>query len=170
MNAMRMAGRGLATFLFTVFFGLSAVAQDADVKPSHLAVAKELLQVVRADQTMDQMIRLIMPQQIAAIKKLRPDIPQKVLDRFAELFSAAFSRHKGEFITVAARTYARHLSETDMKNVIAFYNTETGRNFLDAQPAMMGELSRINAAMASQIAKRSVQEAVRQLKKEGHDL
>ncbi len=170
MTALRMAVRGLTTLLFTVFFGLTAIAQDVEVKPSHLAVAKELLQAVRADQTMDQMIQLIMPQQVAAIRNLRPDIPKKVLDRFAELFSAAFSRHKDEFINVAAKTYARHLSEVDMRNVIAFYNTETGRNFLDAQPAMMGELTKINIAMATQIAKNAVQEAVRQLKKEGHDL
>ncbi len=162
--------RSLTAVFFTVFFGLSAIAQDAEVKPSHLAVAKELLQTMRADQTMDQMITLILPQQVAAIKMLRPDIPKKALDRFAELFSAAFSRHKGEFIAAAAKTYARHLSEADMKNAIAFYNTETGRNFLDAQPAMMGELTKINIAMATQISKSAVQEAVRQLKKEGHDL
>ena len=83
-----------------------------------MEVAKELLRISHADQVLDQAVSLILPQQIKSIKSLRPDIPEKALNRFGEVFKASFRKNMQEFLDAAALTYTRHLSEADMKAII----------------------------------------------------
>lgn len=133
-------------------------------------VAKELLRISHADQVLDQAVSLILPQQIKSIKSLRPDIPEKALNRFGEVFKASFRKNMQEFLDAAALTYTRHLSEADMKAIVEFYKTPAGQNLIKKQPVMISELARLGSVMGQEIARKALREAVSKLKQEGYDL
>ncbi len=151
-------------------FSTGVLAQEKKPTASHLAIAKEMLRVTRADQMMKQITGMVVPEQRKTIKSLRPDIPDKILDRFIELFRAAMSRHMGDFLDVAAIAYTRHMSEEDMKAAVKFFKTDAGQRILAAQPILTRELFQIGSAMGREISNKATREAREQLGREGYKL
>ena len=176
MTGLRTSLGMPAAFLISAFLTTTVFAKDATPTTTHLEAAKELLRISRADRIMDHAFALMLPQQINSIKALRPDIPDEALKRLSELFKTAFRKNIREFknmhgfMDVAATTYARHLSEADMKAAIEFYKSEAGQNLIKNQPAMINELAKFGLAMGQEIAGKSIREAIGKLKQEGYDL
>ena len=156
--------------LVSAFLAVAASAKEVSPTATHMEVAKELLRISHADQVLDQAVSLILPQQIKSIKSLRPDIPEKALNRFGEVFKASFRKNMQEFLDAAALTYTRHLSEADMRAIVEFYKTPAGQNLIKKQSVMMGELARLGSVMGQEIARKALREAVSKLKQEGYDL
>jgi hypothetical protein len=92
-------------------------------------VAKQLVETLRvADQALQ-----IMEQQLPAQRASSPGVPEKSWDMFLQ---TARSR-RAELVDGYAQIYSRQFSIDEMRQLIAFFGTPIGKQFLDRQPAMM---------------------------------
>ena len=75
----------------------------------------------------------------AIITRTRPELSKDLTAVLAQL-QPEFAKKGGEMIDIAARIYARRLSEEDLKATAAFFDSPAGKNYVAAQPLMLDEL------------------------------
>ncbi len=72
-------------------------------------------------------------QLLGTFKAQNPKVPQKFWDDFAKEIKAE------DLIEMVVPIYDKHLSQEDIKAVIAFYETPTGKRFVKALPQLTQE-------------------------------
>lgn len=157
-----------AICLSTALFSVNA--EENKPSASHLAAAEEILKVTKANRLLDQVLDYIVPRQMQLIQKLRPEIPKKTLERLQVVFVEKFRAAAPTYNKALALVYARHLTERDLRNLIAFYKTPLGLKLVDTLPVIIAESQKVGSALGAQIGQQAFNDAVKQLKKEGHEL
>ena len=130
--------RTLVLLGFVLAVSTPAAAQERTFTPSHMAAARELLQVVNVQQITSAAVEVMLEQQIETNPEMAPyraTMLQWARDVFAsEEASDAFSR-----------LYAAEFSEADLRALTAFYRTPLGKRLADSQGALArrgGEIGR----------------------------
>jgi hypothetical protein len=131
------------------------MAQAADARR---ATAEEMLNVMRYPEmmaksfdTVKQMVPGYIKQRagMAGQTNVPPDLStqlRKVMDLMSEEFS--WDKMKGDYITLYAETF----TEQEMKDIIAFYRSPSGKSFVDKQP----ELSRRAMELSKMVMARAM--------------
>jgi hypothetical protein len=121
-----------------------AAQQDAPsppVAPSHLAVARQYLELIGMQEVAMTGVQLAMDEQIATTPELKPY--RAVMVEWArDLFAS--EEAKNGFATILAQTF----SEADLRELIAFAQTPLGRRLF----AQQGELARRGAELGQRLA------------------
>lgn len=114
----------------------SASAQQPSA--SAIATAKELLELKGALKMADVLVPGIVE---SAKNSLLPTHPQlaKPLNEVADLLRREFAPRTAEVATEFAKVYAAQFTEQEMKEVIAFFKTPTGRKFVAQEPAVLDQ-------------------------------
>jgi hypothetical protein len=69
----------------------------------------------------------------------------------------------------AAKFLAGQLSEPELKDVAAFYESPTGKKFMAAQGQVAGEVGRLGAAWRDNLSTDMLARVHEEMKKRGHD-
>ena len=148
------------SFLFLVFMAVGggvASAQEA-VSAEKLALIREYLQVAggskSANERTDMMLSFqeaesakmaasmiemddkLSPSDKAAAKKMTVEISQRTMKRTREFFSKEVDMEK-MVEEIIIPIYDKHFSETELRDLIAFYKTPTGRKSTELMPELM---------------------------------
>jgi uncharacterized protein len=119
-------------------------AQPAQAKqttpktPAHLEAARTVVLASGIARSFDNMLPGFL-QQVRRITVTRPDLT-KDLEEVITKVSPEFDKTKQELIDAAARTYANYLTEAELKEVGAFFNSPTGKRYVDTQPLIISEM------------------------------
>ena len=114
-------------------FSISSTALGQSPDASHSAAkikaVHELLHVMRVGDTYGQTV-------VAIVDSIIGRLPPKARDRqkLIEFFTkhVGWAALKDDFVRIYAETY----TEQDVKNLIQFYKTPTGRKTIEAMPAL----------------------------------
>lgn len=119
----------------------AAPAQPAapPISPSHLAVARELVVSSGMSRGFDALIPQFMEQLKATFAASRPEIAKDLADTLTQL-KPEFDQKREEIIDAAARLYAQALSEEDLKNIAAFFKSQSGTRYVQSQPRVLDGL------------------------------
>lgn len=79
------------------------------------------------------------------MRKEFPDITEQKLNRFVELFVAAFREQRPMFRQATERIFADHLTRDDLEAGIAFYSSPAGRRFIELRPQIAASLAKDGA-------------------------
>lgn len=133
-----MSLRHIALFwLLALFLAVSAKAQD--LSPERRADIEQLLRMTGAVSIGKQMGASVATQMTQLLKKVRPDIPDAVLQALPEEVMGAIDENIGGLINEMVPLYARHFSEAEVKGLIAFYSTDLGKKVISGMPLLMHE-------------------------------
>ncbi len=128
--------RLILTLLFTLAASASAIADDA----SHTAAAKELLEVTRAAEIIDQVYDSMegqfdnMAEQLGITEDQRP-IFDRHMERVFQVMREEMNWEKMEPYMVSA--YAQVYTEQELRELIEFYQSPLGQKFLAKMPELM---------------------------------
>jgi uncharacterized protein len=162
--------------------GVSAAATQAGAAPQSSALPADapsrdqvmtlldLLQVRRnMQQMMSGMKESMKSGMLQGLKRDVRDPSQKQIDKLNLLVDTAFEDLRLEdFIDVMIPVYQRHLSKSDIEEMIRFYSSPTGQKVLREQPQMIQESMR--AAQTVQQAKMdSMMDRIERKMKESSD-
>jgi uncharacterized protein len=154
-----------ALFVFLAVPAFSpALAEDA-IPAARLAQAKELIQVsgaeallVSADAMSDMMVE--------QVQKNVPGIDSEAIETLKKIVHEEYAKSAPQMLEDAGRIYARHFSEAEMNDMIAFYKTATGKRLVAETPALMRECAQASAELSSRIVQRFVAYAQERASKE----
>ncbi|WP_433909535.1 DUF2059 domain-containing protein [Sphingomonas yabuuchiae] len=150
----------LALLLATPAIAQTPPAADAG---GRIETARTLVGKLNIDRTLDFQFSGLMPlvsAQIVTAMQTAPDMPQAVKTRLAtpegqqqvgaiatEEMMAAFRARYPAIIEAAAEEYRRNFSESELKAIIAFYDSPTGKRLLTLQPQLQQRLAEAGKAM-----------------------
>jgi uncharacterized protein len=121
-----------------------ALAQQAKDAPATRADVEKLFATMHIREQMHSMMETMSKQsrQMAeeSLKKRRPGLTQKDLDRLNQLTDRIWSQMDFDgMISDMLPVYQRHLTKEDVSAMEAFYETPTGQKLLREQPVMTAE-------------------------------
>lgn len=119
--------RGFLALMIAMTMNAATVFAD---EASHRAAAEELLKEANTDRTMRAAIDTMLDAQLKANRALVPvkDVMRKFLVKHL-----SYEALKEELIDL----HTKEFSEAELKEIAAFYRTETGKKFIAKQPVMM---------------------------------
>lgn len=136
--------------------GVAGAGAATPRDPAKTALVRQLIERTQAaDQTI-----AIMEATLPAQRQMTPHIPAVFWDRFIVETKA----RRGELVEMFSAVYERHFTVEELRLLLAFYDTPTGRKLLSALPAITresmaaGEVwgQRIGEAVAAQLTAEGV--------------
>jgi uncharacterized protein len=139
--------------------------------PSQAAVlmAKQILEIKHADAIFDPLIR-------GVVIKTRDFLMQtnfmwgKDLNEVADSLIKQYSARSGELVNDAARIYASHFTEPELKQILAFYQSPLGRKVITEEPKTADESMRMASDWADKLSEEVMGKMRAEMKKRGHDM
>ena len=159
----------LALAAMVVFACLAGADAARAQTPAALALAKELVVLKGGAAMFDPLI----PGVIQRVKQtLVPTNPQLIgpLDEVAAQLNKEYGAKRADIINEVARVYAQHFTEAELKDILAFYKSPTGRKMLAEEPKAVEQSLRAAQDWAQKFSEVVLERFRVEMKKKGYDL
>ena len=110
-----------------------------DVPPAQLAAARDVVISSGMARSFEPMVPQLEEQIPLVVTRTRPEFAKDLTGVLAGL-QPEFAKKTDEMIDIAAKIYARGMSEDELKTTAAFFNSPAGKKYVDAQPLMLDQL------------------------------
>jgi hypothetical protein len=141
MNCVTVA-RTLRLAVLAFAFGVMASTASAQPQkqptPAQIKLAHEIIDVSGAGHAFDPILPSIFQQTFTTFIRQNPDL-QKPLAEVMKALQPEFQKRQPEAIEIMARAYASHFTEPELKEVLAFYKTATGKKLVVELPKVLQE-------------------------------
>ena len=146
-------------------------APNAAPQPSQAAVllAKQILETKHAHNIFDPLVR-------GVVIRTRDFFMQtnlmwsKDLNEIADNLIKQYSSRSGELMNDAARIYASHFTEAELKQILAFYQSPLGQKLLTEEPKTADESMSMAGSWADKLSEEVMSKMRAEMKKRGHDM
>lgn len=156
--------------VFTIIAGLIFLAQpvSADETTKRIDII-HLLKITGSLKIADQMAVATYQQMAQMMKKANPKIPQDAL-AIVEKEAFAFMRGNMEGVLLATvPVYDQNFSHGEIKDIIAFYKTETGQKAIRVMPQMVQQSMMIAQQYFGKLMPQFQQQLVTKLQAAGYE-
>jgi len=162
----------LAVVAFAAFGAAKpALSQAPAAQPSPQAVllAKQIVELKGVKTMFDPVVR-------GVVEKVKDVLLQTNFMLAKDLNESAAAVHKdydarsSELVDATARIYARHFTEAELKDILAFYQSPAGKKLLVEEPKATEESVRFAADWADNLSTDVMARMRAEMKKRGHDL
>jgi hypothetical protein len=141
---MRSAAAAILAATLALLCALPAQADD--LTPEKKADIEKLIGLTGALSRVEQISEIMINQTTAAIRNRRPDIPPQVLDVVREEINGVVKDNLPSLLAPMEVLYHRHFTHEEVKQVIAFYETDVGRKMIREIPALLKESMALGGA------------------------
>lgn len=135
-----------------------------DPSPQALALGRELVVAAGVSRTFDGIIPQLMIEIQQSILQVRPNIVKEVDEILIQL-KPEFEPQRAEMLAIAAKIYARALSEADIKDALTFFKSPAGQRYVAAQPQMLDQLFNEMQTESQKITEQLLKRVREELKK-----
>ena len=129
-----------ATLLVTLSVWQLQAARAQTPDPQTRALAQQLLDVVMTRDLQKNMVDNSWPAAESAIRKAAPKLTDAQIGDLKTEYVSIVGREMETLLADAPDIYARYLTAAEIKDLLAFYQTETGKKTISIMPALMGEI------------------------------
>ena len=131
--------RLIATAMLCACLAAPACA-DNSPSPETLAAAQELASIMTGD-TITQMSKALTAQIWPNIDaQFKSKVDDATLAELRAVFEQSLATFTGEVMKDAPSVYARNFTAPELRDMIAFYRTPTGKKALDVMPKVMADV------------------------------
>jgi hypothetical protein len=137
--------------------------------PAALLLAKQILEIKHVEDVFKPLIR-------GVVLKTRDVFMQtnfmwsKDLNEIAANLEKEYSARTKELVDRAARIYATHFSEPELKQLVSFYQSPLGQKVIDEEPKALDESMAMAGSWADDFSQDVINKMRAEMKKRGHDL
>lgn len=163
MTTVRILVLGvLSLFCSTCFADELTAAKRADIE--------KLLEITGATGLGKQMGVAIAAQMAQVIHKIRPDVPQRVIDTLPAEVGAVFEANMDSFKAQVIPLYGKYFTASEIKGMIAFYSTDLGKKAISVMPSLMAESVSVGQQWGQSLSPQIEARVKARLKEEGYPL
>ena len=148
---------------------MAGAARAQAPSPAALAAAKELVTLKGGAAMFDPLIPGVIE---SAKNQLVPTNPQltKPLNDVATQLHKEYAAKRAELLDLVAQTYAKHFTEPELKDIVAFYKTPSGKKMIAQEPAAIKETLDAAQVWANQLSDEVIQRFRTEMQKKGFKL
>ena len=135
---------------------------------SHLAAAREVALasgIVRSIDVIPPQLFERLREQIVA----RPEL-SKDLDEVLKTIGPEMELQKQKAVNAIAAIYARAMTEAELKDTIAFFNSPSGKKYVEIQPVVLDDIVREMRDWSQEVAEYVMVRVRAEMQKKGHQL
>jgi uncharacterized protein len=107
--------------------------------PEQIAAGRALVIASGMARSFAPMVPQLSDQVVPMLTRTRPELKANLQAVMAKL-QPEFAKKGDEMIDIAAKIYARRMSEADLKTAADFFNSPAGKKYVEAQPGMLDEV------------------------------
>jgi uncharacterized protein len=164
LNPSRLAATSIALFMLAS----PVFAQQPQPSPSHLSVAREVAISSGMTRSFDAMVEPFLDQ-LQQMNVTRPEIKNDLIQVVAQI-RPELDQQKQKMVDNAAKAFASRLSESELKDIAAFYKSAAGAKYVQVQPGVLDDIVRDLATWTQQTAQFVMTRAREEMNKRGHQL
>jgi uncharacterized protein len=168
IKAIQRAARPAAIAVALVVASSAAHAQQQHPSPASLLVAKQLVTVTGATVLFDPLIAGVVEQSKNLYLQQNPGLA-KDLNEIANKMRKDLQPRLSELTNEIARLYATHFTEQELKDILAFYRSPSGKKMLAQQPNVVDASMKFAQGWANKLSEQVTAKMREELKKKGHD-
>jgi uncharacterized protein len=146
---------------------IAAHAQMPIVTPSHLQVARDVVEASGATRAFDTVIPAMIQQSYALFVQQNPDL-QKPLQESIVAIRPEFDGRRGEIRDIVALVYMKKFNEAELKELLAFYRSAVGKKFVAEVPGVLEESFARTQEWGNRLSEDIVSRLRVEMKKRGH--
>jgi hypothetical protein len=147
---------------------LAAPAYADGPTPAMIDLASKIL----ADTNIKQSIDVVVPGMFAEVERqiaaIHPEMRQPLHETIVELMPG-YAGGEEAVLSDITRALASQMSEADLKATLAFFDSEAGKKYVGAQPAMIKQLSASVGAWRETMSKDILPRLRDAMKKKGYE-
>ena len=136
--------------------------------PSQIEAGRQLVIASGMARSFAPMVPQLSGQIVPMLTRTRPELKQNLNDVMKQL-EPEFEQKGDEMITIAAKIYARSMSEQELKDAAAFFNTPVGQKYVNLQPGLLDQLVVAMQSWTQQLSTFMMQRVHDEMKKKGQD-
>jgi hypothetical protein len=164
--AIRAARAGA---VLVALFGFTAAAQAQAPSANHLKLAQQVVEMQGSQRSFDNAIPTIFRQIYEQYVSQNPDLDKDISATLRGLIPE-FEKRKEETTAILSRVYAEKFSEAELKDIIAFYESPTGKKFIGATSEIgKDSLGRLQE-WSLKVNKDAIDRLKVEMKKKGHTI
>jgi hypothetical protein len=149
-----------------VFSPIGASAQD-NTDPKSIELGAELVDLAGVRGMMNQMMDQIGPTLTQLVVQANPGKEAEVTEVMQSFVLPRMRESVPQFMHEGALLYARHFTNGELGELVAFYKSPVGRKLVAAQPQMMQEMALVAQTLGQKIALDAVRSYSEEFKKRG---
>lgn len=147
-----MLKRIFAGHLMCLIIGFPAAASAEPIE-----LARQLVQVSQGETIMQQMFDALTPQIMSMALGKDPNLSAEKRAKIEGVMKAELDAAVPEFLEQTAKIYASNFTESELQDVIDFYESPTGKKFQEIAPQLMQESMSHGQAMGQQVGTRAIE-------------
>jgi hypothetical protein len=141
------------------------VPGDTKNDATALEEARKLMELTNVKQITQQAVQQVNQILMPMAKKSNPGREKEIEDLYNEYFLPEINSHIDEVLGDVTKLYSLHFTQAELQDMVQFYQTETGRKMIAAQPLILQQSHVIAQAWSQKIARLALEkfsaEAVR---------
>jgi hypothetical protein len=168
IKAIQRAARPAAIAVALVVASSTAHAQQQQPSTASLLVAKQLVTVTGATALFNPLIAGVVEEAKNLYLQQNPGLA-KDLNEIANKMRKDLQPRLSELTNEIARLYATHFTEQELKDILAFYRSPSGKKMLAQQPNVVDASMKFAQGWANKLSEQVTAKMREELKKKGHD-
>lgn len=140
-------------FAAAMFLAAPAGAQTSAYSAEHLALAREVVTAAGSEDILAEMTNGLAPQLAAEISAAGAD--QAVAARYVDIFLEEFAAEAPQILELTAIAYAGAFNEAQLRDLLVFYRSDTGRALVAKLPELTVAMTRAGSMIGAQVAERA---------------
>jgi uncharacterized protein len=163
---MRYAIFGLVALAIA---GVARPAAAANPSPTSILIAKQIIEIKGVNSMFDPLVR-------GVVEKVKNQFMEtnfmwaKDLNEVAANLHKEYDSRSAELVDAAARIYANHFTEAELKDLLAFYKSPLGQKMIVEEPKALDESLASAGQWGDNLSVEVIDRMRTEMKKRGHDL
>ncbi len=147
----------------------TATPAPAAPTPQQISLGRDVVLYSGIARSFETIVPQYFEQIGSNLTRTRPELI-KDLNLVMTQLKPEFDKRVEEMIDNAAKLYATRLTEQQLKDTAAFFKSPSGVAYVQAQPALMGDLFPAMQAWQKQLSEDMVTRIRAEMKKKGHEI
>ena len=159
----------MAALIALAAIGIAAPAQSQQPSANSILIAKQIVQLKGVQQMMDPIAR-------GVVEKVKNVVMQtnfmwaKDINEVTAQMHKEFDGRSSEMVDTAARAYASHFTEPELKQILTFYQSPVGQKMIVEEPKAIEDSMHNAAEWADNLSVDVMNRMRAEMKKRGHDI
>lgn len=148
----------------------SYLPQTPPVSDVQFSMAREIVSIAGIAQTFDGFIPEMLKQLTGNMTRTRPEIAADLNTVMKQTITPEFSKRTAEMVDYSARLVATSMSESELRETLAFLKTSAGKRYTEMQPLILNRVVQALDAWNRTLSVEMMDRVRAEMKKKGHDL
>jgi uncharacterized protein len=163
------AGAMRAALLAFALIAVASSARAQEPSANAIKIAREILDLKNTGLLMNQAVPAVIDRVKGMLAQTNPML-RKDLDAVGENLRKVYAARTLELMNNVARLYASRFTEAELKEILTFYRSPTGKKVIETEPQIFEDAVAGLQGWQEKFAEEVIPRFRAEMKKRGHDL